>query len=74
MIGYIYLPESRALFPRRTHPREELIELLWPDVEREVALVLVGECEQFFQDIFSAFVIEIICLLLSHGRDEDSTL
>jgi predicted ATPase len=28
-----------ALFSRRAHPREELIELLWPDVEREVALV-----------------------------------
>ncbi|WP_309716740.1 NB-ARC domain-containing protein [Armatimonas sp.] len=28
-----------ALFPRRTHPREELIELLWPEVEREVAQV-----------------------------------
>ncbi len=28
-----------VLFPQRTHPREELIELLWPEVEREVSLV-----------------------------------
>ena len=28
-----------ALFPRRSHPREELVELLWPEVERDVALV-----------------------------------
>ena len=26
-----------ALFPRRTHPREELCELLWPEVEPEIA-------------------------------------
>lgn len=28
-----------ALHPGRSHAREELIELLWPEVEREVALV-----------------------------------
>lgn len=26
-----------ALFPHRTHPREELVELLWPEVDTEVA-------------------------------------
>ena len=26
-----------ALFPRRTHPREELCELLWPEVDPEIA-------------------------------------
>ncbi|HVK04596.1 MAG TPA: hypothetical protein VM490_14045 [Armatimonadaceae bacterium] len=26
-----------ALYPRRVHPREELVELLWPDVEAEAA-------------------------------------
>ena len=25
-----------ALFPNRTHPREELVELLWPEVEPEI--------------------------------------
>ena len=25
-----------ALFPRRTHPREELIELLWPEIDPAV--------------------------------------
>ena len=28
-----------ALFPKRTHPREELVELLWPEVELDVARV-----------------------------------
>ena len=26
-----------ALFPRTTHPREELLELIWPEIEPEVA-------------------------------------
>jgi predicted ATPase len=26
-----------ALFPQRTHPREELVELLWPEINPEVA-------------------------------------